>query len=214
MKKIIFSIIVVVLVTLLLAEEHNENELFMIYQQDQTFENFQKAIEHYNSNSENAEDCNSAFMLSYLYVMELDNNLEILKDNLDSLNTRTKFSYANLLLELGKLDESIAIYEKLNEDVPKWSCPWRHKGEALMKQQNYKDAEIATIQAIETREDHFDAYIQLARIQKELGEYDAALQTLKNGMQYKDADLEDEVTNEEVELLKVELEQLLETNFK
>ncbi len=214
MKKIIFSIIVVVLVTLLLAEEHNENELFMIYQQDQTFENFQKAIEHYNSNSENAEDYNSAFMLSYLYTMELDNNLEILKDNLDSLNTRTKFSYANLLLELGKLDESIAVYEKLNEDVPKWSCPWRHKGEALMKQQNYKDAEIATIQAIETREDHFDAYIQLARIQKELGEYDTALQTLKNGMQYEVADLEDEVTNEEVELLKEELEQLLETNFK
>ncbi len=214
MKKIIFSIIVVVLVTLLLAEEHNENELFMIYQQDQTFENFQKAIEHYNSNSENAKDYNSALMLSYLFTMELENNLDILNDNLDSLNTRTKFSYANLLLELGKLDESIAVYEKLNEDVPKWSCPWRHKGEALMKQQNFKDAEFATLQAIETREDHFDAYIQLARIQKELGEYDTALQTLKNGMQYEVADLEDEVTNEEVELLKAELEQLLETNFK
>jgi len=214
MKKIIFSIIVVVLITLLLAEEPNENELFMIYQQDQTFENFQKAIEHYNSNSENAKDYNSALMLAYLYSMELDNNLDILNDDLDSLNTRTKFSYANLLLELGKLDESIAVYEKLNEDVPKWSCPWRHKGEALMKQQNFKDAEFATLQAIETREDHFDAYIQLARIQKELGEYHTAMQTLENGMKHEEADLEDEVTNEEVELLKAELEKLLETNFK
>jgi len=214
MKKIIFSIIVVVLITLLLAEEPNENELFMIYQQDQTFENFQKAIEHYNSNSENAKDYNSALMLAYLYSMELDNNLDILNDDLDSLNTRTKFSYANLLLELGKLDESIAVYDKLNEDVPKWSCPWRHKGQALLEQQNYKDAEIATRQAIETREDHFDAYIQLARIQKELGEYNAALQTLENGMQYEEADLEGEVTNEEVELLKAELEQLLKTNLK
>ncbi|MDA3813686.1 MAG: hypothetical protein PF570_05465 [Candidatus Cloacimonetes bacterium] len=214
MKKIVLLIVAMFLFNMLLAEEHNENELFMIYQQDQTFENFQKAIEHYNSDSENAEDYNSTLMLSYLYTMELDNNLAILNDNLDSLNTRTKFSYANLLLELGKLDESIAVYEKLNENVPKWSCPWRHKGQALLEQKNYKDAEIATRQAIETREDHFDAYLQLARIQKNLGEYEAALQTLENGMQYEEADLEEEVTNEEVELLKAELEQLLETNLK
>ena len=200
---------VIVFITILIAEEHNENELFSTYQQDQTFENFQKAIEHYNSNSENAEDYNSALMLSYLYTMELDNNLDILNDNLDSLDTRTKFSYANLLLELGKLDECIVIYDKLNEDVPKWSCPWRHKGEALMKQQNYKDAEVATIKAIEVREDHFDAYIQLAKIQKELREYEAALTTLEKGMQYEEADHEDEVSDKEVELLKADLQKLI-----
>ena len=209
MKKIVLTIMVIVFITILIAEEHNENELFSTYQQDQTFENFQKAIEHYNSNSENAEDYNSALMLSYLYTMELDNNLDILNDNLDSLDTRTKFSYANLLLELGKLDECIVIYDKLNEDVPKWSCPWRHKGEALMKQQNYKDAEVATIKAIEVREDHFDAYIQLAKIQKELREYEAALTTLEKGMQYEEADHEDEVSDKEVELLKADLQKLI-----
>ncbi len=211
MKKIALLVIIVSYIILLTAEEvHNENELFMAYQQDQTFGNFQKAIEHYNSNSEDTEEYKSILMLSYLYTMELDNNLDILEENLDSLNTRTKFSYANLLLELGKLDESIVIYDILNADFPKWSCAWRHKGEALMKQQNYKGAEIATLKAIEVREDHFDAYIQLARIQKELGEYETALQTLENSMQYEEADHEDEVCDGEVETLKAELIKLLE----
>ena len=211
MKKNVFLFIVVILMTLLAAEVHDENELFKTYQQEQNFENFQQAIEHYNSNSKDAEESKSVLMLAYLYTMELENNLEILGDNLDSLTTRTKFSYANLLLELGRLDESIAIYNKINEDVPKWSCPWRHKGEALMKQQDYLGAEVATIKAIEVREDHFDAYIQLANIQKELGEYHTALRTLEKGMQYEEADHEDEVSDEEVELLKTELLKLMET---
>ena len=51
MKKNVISIIAVVLITLLTAEVHSENELFKTYQQDQNFENFQKAIEYYNPNS-------------------------------------------------------------------------------------------------------------------------------------------------------------------
>ncbi len=159
MQKYIFLIITILFITILTAETHSENELFNAYQQNQSFENFQKAVKHYNAKCEEAEDNTSVLMMSYLHTMELHRNLDILKNNLDSLDTRTKFSYANLLLELGEFDESIAIYDKLNEDFPKWSCPWRHKGEALMKQQNHKDAELATMKAIETREDHFDAYI-------------------------------------------------------
>ncbi|MCK5051917.1 MAG: hypothetical protein KAS53_09355 [Candidatus Cloacimonetes bacterium] len=211
MKKIVILVIAVVSIAFLTAEEHSENELFKTYQQDQNFENFQKAIEHYNSNSEDAEESKSVLMLSYLYTIELHRNLNILEENLDSLDTRTKFSYANLLLELGELEESIAVYEKLNADFPTWSCPWRHKGEALMKQQDFKGAEVATIKAIEVREDHFDAYIQLAKIQKELGDYEAAFLTLENGMKYEEKDHEDEVTDEEVESLKAELKKLLET---
>ncbi len=211
MKKIVILIIAVVVITLLTAEVHSENELFKVYQQDQNFKNFQKAIEYYNSNCEDAEESKSILMLSYLYTMELHRNLNILDENLDSLDTRTKFSYANLLLELGEFKESITVYEKLNADFPTWSCPWRHKGEALMKQQNLKEAEVATIKAIEVREDHFDAYIQLAKIQKQLGNYEAAIQTLENGMKYEETDHEDEVTDEEVESLKIELKKLLGT---
>ena len=209
MKKLIFLIITLMFITLLTTEEHSENELFIAYQQDQTFENFQKAIEHYNAELITSKDDSSVIMLSYLYTMELHRNLEILQVNIDSLDTGTKFSYANLLLELDQFDESVAIYNQLNLDYPKWSCPWRHKGEALMKQQNYKDAEMATIKAIEVREDHFDAYIQLAKIQKEMGKYDIALQTLETGIKFVESDHEDEVSDEEVKLLKSELKSLI-----
>jgi len=210
MQKNLFLIVAVLIITLLTANEHNGNDLFIIYQQDQNFDNFQKAIEHYNSNSEISDNNKSALMLSYLYTMELNRNLDILKVNSDSLDNMTKFSYANLLLELGKFNESIHIYDQLNADFPKWSCPWRHKGEAFINLQDYKSAEFATMKAIESREDHFDAYIQLANIQKELGEYRTALTTLEKGLQYKEADHEDEVSDSEIETLKMELNKLLE----
>jgi len=209
MKKFIFLIITIFILTILAAETHNEDDLFNVYQQNQSFENFQKAINHYNTKCEDVEDHTSVLMMSYLYTMELHRNLDLLKSNIDSLNTRTKFSYANLLLEIGQFDESVTIYDQLNTDFPKWSCPWRHKGEALMKQQNYKDAEIATLKAIETREDHFDAYTQLATIQKELKKYEEALKSLNKGLSYYSSDPEEEISDEEVELLKAELKSLI-----
>lgn len=208
MKKFIFLFITIYILTTLTAETHSEDELFNVYQQNQTFENFQKAISHYNSKCEDIEDHTSVLMMSYLYTMELHRNLDLLKTNIDSLNTRTKFSYANLLLEIGQFDESVTIYDQLNSDFPKWSCPWRHKGEAFMKQQNYKDAELATIKAIETREDHFDAYIQLAKIQKEMGKYREALKSMNKGLSYYSSDPEEEVSDEEVMKLKMELQEL------
>ena len=205
MKKILI-LLFITLATFCFAGQHDYAE-FNEYQQNPTYENFLKAANGYQEQIDSTYTAN--LMQAYLYTMELEKNLDILGDNLDSLTTRTKFSYANLLLELGKLDESIVIYDKLNEDVPKWSCPWRHKGEVLMRQNKLAEAETATMMAIETREDHFDAYIQLATIQKELGKYEAALLTLENGMQYKEADTEDEVTDEEITELKLELEELI-----
>ena len=211
MKFFLIILLISSIAIILTAETHVDNDLFTTYQQDKTFANFQKAIAFYNSKCEDTEMYNATLMLSYLYTMELHKNLEILETNLDSLDTKTKFSYANLLLEIGKYEESIVIYEMLNSDFPAWSCPWRHKGEALLKQQDYQGAEIATKKAIEVREDHFDAYIQLAKIQRDMGKYNVALQTLESGMKYEEADHEDEVTNEEVELLKADLIKLLKT---
>lgn len=206
MRKICFMITITLFVGLLTAEVHSgTDDPFTIYQQDQTFENFQNAVNYYNENLKESDDYKSVLILSYLHAMELNNKLDILEINLDSLDTRTKFSYANLLLETGKTEESITIYNKLNTDFPNWSCPWRHKGEALLKQQDYQAAEVATVKAIEVREDHFDAYIQLAKIKKELGKYEEALRILEKGMEYVEATHEDEVTTEEVEVLKNEL---------
>jgi tetratricopeptide (TPR) repeat protein len=210
MKKIVLMVLFAVLVSILFAgdgkHDNSEFEYFNSYRDDQNAENFNTAINYY---FQNENDYSSNLMLSYLCFMELEKNLEVLGSNLDSLNTRTKFSYANLLLELGKLDESIIIYDKLNEDVPKWSCPWRHKGEVLIKQNKLLEAETATLMAIETREDHFDAYVQLAKIQKDMKKYEEALKTLNKGLSYYSSDPEEEVTDEEVIELKLELEELL-----
>jgi len=212
MKKIVLMVLFVILASILFAgdgkHDNSEFEHFNNYKNEQNAENFNTAINHYFQNENNYS---SNLMLSYLCFMELEKNLEVLELNLDSLTTRTKFSYANLLLELGKLDESIVIYDKLNEDVPKWSCPWRHKGEVLMKQNKLAEAETATLMAIETREDHFDAYVQLANIQKDMKKYEEALKSLNKGLSYYSSDPEEEVTDEEVESLKKELKKLMET---
>jgi len=206
LRKIIILALSIIFAVILIADEHSNEELFKVYQQDKSFENFQKAAEQYVPIS---KEPNSALMLSYLHLMEFYRNLDVLKTDLDSLDTRTKFAYANLLLDIGKTEESIKVYEDLNASFPKWSCPWRHKGEALLKQKDYQEAEKATEKAIEVREDHFDAYIQLAIIQKNLGKYEIALNTLNKGLQFEEADHEEEVTSKEVESLRSELKELI-----
>ena len=205
MKKLLI-LLFIVLATICFAGQHDYAE-FNEYQENPTYENFLKAAGGYQEQVDSTYSAN--IMLAYLYKMQLDQEILVLKENFDSLTTRTKFSYANLLLELGKLDESIVIYDKLNEDAPKWSCPWRHKGEVLMKQNKLAEAETATLMAIETREDHFDAYVQLAHIQKDMKKYEEALKSLNKGLTYYSSDPEEEITDEEVLKLKAELQELL-----
>jgi len=205
MKKLVI-LLFIALVTICFAGQHDYTE-FNEYQENPTYENFLKAANGYQAQTDSTYTAN--LMLAYLYKMQLDLEIKVLEENYDSLTTRTKFSYANLLLDLGKLDESIVIYDKLNEDVPKWSCPWRHKGEVLMKQNKLAEAETATLIAIETREDHFDAYVQLAHIQKDMKKYKEALKSLNRGLSYYSSDPEEEVTDEEIIKLKSELEELL-----
>ncbi len=175
------------------------------YLENQNHENFAKAVEQFKNN----EDYSANAMISYLHLMELHRNFDILEENLDSLNTRTKFMFGNMLLEVGEYEKSVAVYNKINEDSPNWSCPFRHKGEALMAMNLYSEAEIITKKAIELRENHFDAYIQLAEIQKEMGNYEIALKTLEKGLTYAEFDHEDEVSDEEVETLKNEILELI-----
>ena len=207
LKKIVLFAMVLSF-TLIFANE-KEVDYFQDYRKNPTFENFQKAITYYNSNlKKDSKDYESNLYLSYLYFMEMDKNVKTMQANFDSLDTRTKFSLANLLLSLGKYEESLKYYDILNKDVPKWSCPWRHKGEALLKLKRYNEAEEALKKAIETRKEHYDAYIMLAEVQNKLGKYKVALQTLETGLSYKGKDIEDsedEVSDLDVQFLKLEL---------
>ncbi len=183
------------------VHDNSEYEHFNNYRNEQTYENFEKAMDFYKSNLKKDENDHSAYlMLSYLNFMELEKNMAVLESDLDSLDNRTRFSYANLLLSLGKYNESIEIYDKINKDTPDWSCPWRHKGEAYFKSDKLEEAELALLKSIETRKEHYDAYVMLADVQKEMGKYEDALKTLKTGISYKGKDIEE--SNEEVAYLE------------
>ena len=185
-------------------------EKYMDYQKEPAIGNLIKAVEYYNEQLEGNTKYTAHLMLANIFQKEFQKNMNILEEELDSLSTMNKFSYANLLLDIGQFEKSITIYDRLNDDFPKWSCPWRHKGEALLKMESYEKAEVATIKAIEVREDHFDAYVQLARIRKSLGKYNEALQALEKGLSYSESDPEEEISNEEVEALHNELLKLIE----
>ena len=210
MKKIV--LIIIVMASSLLFAEGEIMEKFTKYQEEPTFENFQTAISHYEKLIKaDAGNTMARTLTSYLYMMRLDETVEYFEANFDSLETKTKFQYGNLLLEMGKYKESIEIYNDLNEASPKWSCPWRHKGEAFYRIEKMEKAEEAFLKAIETRAEHYDAYVWLAKAQKELGKYKEALKSLETGLSYKGKDIEDpeeEVATSEVDALHEELKKI------
>ncbi len=207
MKKILI-LVVAIAVMLPVAASAKDPSLFSIYLKDRTTENFLKAFEHYEALRADTANYAAGVVLAYMSLIELEKNLDILEENMSELTSKNKFSYANILLELERYDESIAIYEALNESTPKWSCPWRHKGEALWKKGELAEAVIALNKAIETRETHYDAYVMLAEVYNDMDECEKALETLEKGLTYYGKDIEDpeeEVANIDVAFLHLEL---------
>jgi tetratricopeptide (TPR) repeat protein len=182
--------------------------LFSIFLNDRTTENFVKAFEHYESLRADSANYSATVVLAYLSLIELEKNLGLLEENMDELSNKNMFSYANILLEMEEYDEAIAIYEVLNEKSPKWSCPWRHKGEAMWKKGDLDGAVTALDKAIETRETHYDAYVMLAEVYRDKDDCEKALKTLETGLTYYGKDIEDpekEVSNKDVAFLHLDL---------
>jgi tetratricopeptide (TPR) repeat protein len=100
----------------------------------------------------------------------------------DKLDTAGLFQYGNLLLAQKRYQDAINVYQKINVSTPAWSCPWRHKGEAYFRLNNYKQALEALLMAVETNRQHYDAYLWLARTQYQLKKYKAGLQSLETAL--------------------------------
>ncbi len=208
MKSFIITLILLAVGFNILAQHGLDDfEKYNDYFKEQDLDNFLTAVQHYEAEKE--ENFTNRILLANIFLNEFSKNIAALEAEYDSLTVHGKFSLANLLLGVGKFQRSIEIYDELNENYPKWTCPWRHKGEALMKTGRLEEALAATIKSIESREDHYDAYIQLAEIQKELGDYEAALKSLEKGLQHRDTYTEDEITDEDVLNLQKEIEELL-----
>ncbi|RLC52626.1 MAG: hypothetical protein DRH79_04660 [Candidatus Cloacimonadota bacterium] len=213
MKRILVVVMIGCFTSLLLAQHGGGDfEKLMKYQQEPSFDNLDIALEYYQKLIGTEDTEMAQIALANLHMMAMNNVIDEMKNDLDSLSLGSKFQLANLLLENHRFNESIEIYEVINSTSPKWSCPWRHKGEALYELNMFEEAEMATLKAIETREDHYDAYIQLAEIQMRLGKYETALETLEKGSKYVDADIEGEVDSDEVNALKLQIENLINNN--
>ncbi len=181
---------------------------FSKFMKDRTTENFLEAFRHYENARADTADYGAAVVLAYMSLIELEKNLDILEENIGDLTKKNLFGYGNILLELGRYDEAIAIYDTLNQQSPKWSCPWRHKGEAMWKKGDLDDAVAALSKAIETRQSHYDAYVMLAEVYNDRGECEKALKTLEKGLTYYGKDVEDpeeEVSSLDVSFLHLEL---------
>lgn len=210
MKKLFVVLLVLCLLVpaLLVAQEEKKETPFQIYSKDQSQENFINAYNAYNAQMKDTANYGAAAMLAWLNYYELEKNLEMLKENSANLTNMNKFQFANILLELGRYDEAIPLYEQLNEKNPKWSCPWRHKGTALWKKGENEAAVTALQKAIETRKEHYDAYIVLAQVYKDMKQYKKALKTLEEGLTYYGKDIEDpekELSNLDTQFLYLEL---------
>ena len=153
--------------------------------------NFAGAHDAYLAQIKDTMNWSSVTSLAWLHMFELDRYLELLKEHEGELKNMQKFQYANMLLELDRNEDAIAVYEKLNEASPKWSCPWRHKGQAYFQMKNYAEAEKALLMAIETRVEHYDAYMWLSEVYLAWGQYDKGLDIFGKGMAQYGKDIED-----------------------
>ncbi|HSG28360.1 MAG TPA: tetratricopeptide repeat protein [Candidatus Krumholzibacterium sp.] len=179
-----------------------------VYLDDRTPENFVKAFEAYEQQYADSADNGALVYLAYINMLEMNRYLGLLGEGLDGLSNKQKFSYANMLLGLGRYDDAIDVYKVLNEKSPKWSCPWRHRGEAYWKSKDYENAVMCLEKAIETRETHYDAYTMLAEVLSDMGDYEKALATLEKGLTYYGKDIEDsseEVSDTDVHFLYYDL---------
>ncbi|MBN2070476.1 MAG: tetratricopeptide repeat protein [Candidatus Krumholzibacteriota bacterium] len=198
-RSILLSIILAVAFTSAAATK--EKSPYAKYVEDKTAVNFVAAYNNYEMERADTVNNMATIFLAYLHMSEMNRNLDMLKENIGSLSGKHKFNYANILLSLGRYDDAIEIYKQLNMETPKWSCPWRHRGEAHWKNGEYEEAVASLEKAIETRETHYDAYTQLAQVLTDMKEYKRALEVLEKGFTYYGKDIED--PEEEVNMLDI-----------
>lgn len=140
--------------------------------------------------SKNSNDRKALLYSAFVDQANLAAQIDRLYGLRDSLEGKHLFGLANLMLESGDFRRSVELYKILNAQTPKWSCPWRHKGEALYKLGSLAEAEQAMLKAVETRPTHYDAWVWLARVQKDMGKRREALASIKKAFENKGKDVE------------------------
>jgi len=202
MKKIIILLACLLAIGALLGED---NDPINNYFKDANLENVKAVLDDaYQSQDKVSAQVN----LLLIHFNEMNKAINKLEKSATELQPAQRFQLANTYLALGKYEEAITHYDFLNKNFANWSCPWRHKGEAYYNLEEWENAEIALEKAIESRIEHYDAYLWLARVQLKLGKNKKALKTFETGMSYKGKDIEapeEEFSSEEESFLKLDI---------
>ncbi len=202
MKKVLCLIICMLTIAFVFGDS---NELLKSYFDESNLENIKAILDDANQ----SKDVASANMnLLLVHFSEMSKAINKLEENSENLQAGQRFQLANIYLALGKYNEAITHYNILNKNFADWSCPWRHKGEAYFNLEKWKEAESALEKAIETRVEHYDAYLWLARTQLKLKKNKAALKTFETAMSYKGKDIEDpeeEFSSEDEKFLRLDI---------
>ena len=181
-----------------------------LYLQNQTLETYQQAVNYLlQLDKEENSGMQAKLNLAYISNLEALRLMELAKADIDNLKPGERFALANLYLEMDKYADAISIYNLLNEATPKWSCPWRHKGEALFKSGKYDAAKKSLEMAIETNKEHYDAYLWYAKTLYELKDYKNALSALETAFdlteELEDSEYDQVIAEEDINQLYQEL---------
>jgi len=187
MKRIYVLIIGLGLIGMLFASGEAANR----YLKNPSIDSFSTAIQQISADYQKDPGNNeSQLYLAYIANQEAKRLLDDSMSKLDSLNLGELFFLGNLLLSMDKYPDAVSVYDRINVKNPKWSCPWRHKGEALYKAKDFQAAATSLEKAIETKEDHYDAYVWYAKTLYELKRYQEARTALEKALTL-DAEEED-----------------------
>jgi len=206
MKKFTFIMLWLLIVVLYCAQESPVT----LYLQNQNLETYKQAVNYLiQIDKEGNSGMQAKLNLAYISNLESLRLMELAKADMDNLKPGERFALANLYLERDKYDDAISIYNLLNEATPKWSCPWRHKGEALYKSGNYDAAKKSLEMAIETNKEHYDAYLWYAKTLYELKDYKNALRALETAFdlteELEDSEYDQVIAEEDINQLYQEL---------
>ncbi len=179
MKKLILIFTVMFAMAMLFAEESPVNDYFD-NPSNQTYTAAWQFCSNYLANDSTM--VNIKILMANIAMLESKRLINEISTMADTLSAGVKFQYANVLLAQNRLIEAIKQYNALNTAYPGWSCPFRHKGEAYYRLQNYKEAEASLAKAIETNLEHYDAYVWMARTQYQMKKYKKALTYLKTAL--------------------------------
>lgn len=179
MKRVTLLILALLCTAILLAETNPVNSYFAS-PTDKTFAEAWKFCS--DKLEQDSTQTGVKILMANLAILESNRIAQRVYPEYIKMSVGNKFQYANLLLAQNRFEEAIDVYIELNMNNPTWSCPWRHKGEALYNLHRYRDAETSFSKAIETNPEHYDAYIWMAKAQYKLKKYKPALKNLEKAM--------------------------------